>query len=263
MTRREAAVRGTFYPQSCAALSARILQFDAEATPPPELPFAPRAVVVPHAGYMYSGYTAAMVYRTAAHQAEIERVIVIGPSHRVALRGASAALFDAYETPCGDLQMDVDYTHSLQEGHAWLGFAPEAHHEHSTEVQIPLIAHYLPQVKAVEIVYGSAVRAQLAVLMTQILQDPANLLVISTDLSHFYTLQEANRLDHFCLEAVARMEPKLLDHGCEACGIMGLGALLEVGSALGYASRIIDYRTSADASHDPYRVVGYLSAVLG
>lgn len=263
MTRRQAAVRGTFYPQSCAALKAQLEQFDAEATVTADLPFVPRAVVVPHAGYMYSGYTAALAYRIVARYPQFTRAVVIGPSHRVVLSGASAASFAYYETPCGELEMDVAYTQSLRARHAWLGFAPEAHREHSTEVQMPLIAHYLPQVKVVEIVYGLVAHEQLTELIMPILQDPSTLLVVSTDLSHFYTLEEANRLDRFCLEAVERMEPKLLERGCEACGIAGLGAVLEAGRALGYGSRVVDYRTSADASHDPYRVVGYLSAVLG
>ncbi len=226
-------------------------------------PFTPSALVVPHAGYMYSGYTAALAYRHLGVRTGIERVVVVGPSHRVAFEGASVALYDRYETPCGDLMIDLTYAQALLHRFPWLIFAPQAHHEHSTEVQMPLIAAYLPGVHVIEIVYGMIEASELSKLMLPILQEHSSLLVISTDLSHFYALDEANRLDGYCLEALEKMEPERFERGCEACGLAGMSAMLEAARSLKMRSRILDYRTSAAVSHDEKRVVGYVSALVG
>ena len=99
-------------------------------------------------------------------------------------------------------------------------------------------------------------------LMTHLLQDPDNLLVISSDLSHYYSKQEAHRRDFICLDAVEQIDKKVLQSRCEACGYNGLEALIEVAKTIGLQSQLLDYRTSADASGDDRRVVGYMSAVF-
>ncbi|MEA1910458.1 MAG: AmmeMemoRadiSam system protein B, partial [Spirochaetota bacterium] len=110
--------------------------------------------------------------------------------------------------------------------------------------------------------YGDIEYTELVDLIKKAFRDEENLVVISTDLSHFHTLDEANKYDNICLKAVKEMNPPELDSGCEACGIIGLKAVLESAEQLDLKSEIVDYRTSYDASSDASRVVGYMSALF-
>lgn len=257
MSSRVMSVAGTFYPEHCQSIEAYIEEFDKIQERSPQLKFRPKAIISPHAGYIYSGFTANAAYKLI-ERSHFKRVVVIGPTHRVYLKGASVALYDNYETPCGSLAMDVAYAKNLMEQYDFLSFLPEAHQEHSTETQMPFVKHYFPEVKVVEIVYGDLDYRALVPLIKSLLEEPETFLVISSDLSHFYTLEEANRLDNICLKGVESLDVNLLNQGCEACGMIGVKALLAVATK----SQLIDYRTSYDASHDDTRVVGYLSALL-
>jgi AmmeMemoRadiSam system protein B len=220
-----------------------------------------RAVISPHAGYVYSGFTANAAYRLI-DTAKIKRVVVIGPSHRVYINGASVALYDTYSSPCGELTIDKGYSQRLIESYEALSFEPSAHAEHSTEVQVPFIQHYFGDIFVVEIVYGDIDYTELVPIIEHVLSDEENFVVISTDLSHFYTLEDANKLDRICLTAVEQMDLPKLNSGCEACGMIGVKAMLASASKLGLQSQLIDYRTSYDASSDATRVVGYMSALI-
>lgn len=263
---RRAAVAGSFYPRRCSEIKRMFDKFERlqkHYFEGHKLPgFKPRAIIVPHAGYIFSGYTASLAYRIAA-TAKPKRVIVIGPSHHYYFEGISVAEYDRFETPCGPLPIDTAYIEKIKK-YFPVAFVPRAHaKEHSTEVQMPFVKHYLPKAQVVEIVYGKADPKLLARLIYALLRDRENLLVISTDLSHFYTLEEAKKRDNVCLHAVMKRDPALLKRGCEACGFTGLEALLEVVRKAGLKTELLDYRTSADATGDEKRVVGYLSAVVG
>jgi AmmeMemoRadiSam system protein B len=226
------------------------------------LGYKPRAIIVPHAGYIYSGYTANLAWHIAANR-QPKRVIVIGPSHHFYFKGISVAEYDRFETPCGPLPIDRDYIKKIEKSFP-VSFVPKAHaKEHSTEVQMPFVRHYFPKAKVVEIVYGKVDPTVLAKMIYAFLKERDNLVVISTDLSHFYTLEEAHKKDNYCLNAVVKGDPSILDKGCEACGFTGLKALLAVVKKRGLKTKLLDYRTSADATGDKKRVVGYLSALIG
>jgi len=257
MTLRKSYYNGSFYPAAAEEIERYIATFETIRHDLSDL--RPRALIVPHAGYVYSGFTANLAY--AQLEPSRRRIIVIGPSHRVAYEGASVALFDAYETPLGDLKIDLKYARELVERFG-LGFEPALHREHSTEVQMPFVKHYLPDAKVVEIVYGREAPQHLATLIGALLEAPENLVVISTDLSHFYTEKEAQHLDAVCLKAIADEDVALLHHGCEACGKIGVEAMLLAAKEAHLQSRLLDYRTSAWASGDASRVVGYTSAVF-
>ncbi len=265
MSRRKAAVSGTFYPASCEKIEAMISHFSGMLPSGALDHFMKdvRAVIVPHAGYIYSGFTANAAFRLAARRSDVKRVVVIGPSHRVALPGASVAQFESYETPCKTLAIESTFSRKLEAHYADLSFFSQAHQEHSTEVQMPFIAHYFSDVPVVEIVYGAIDPKALALVIEELLADRTTLLVISTDLSHFYTLEAAGRLDQICIEAIRSMNISMFDQGCEACGLIGVKAMLLAAKNRGLKTEIVDYRTSADASGDTDRVVGYLSAVIG
>ncbi|MDD3342745.1 MAG: AmmeMemoRadiSam system protein B [Sulfurospirillaceae bacterium] len=258
---RHSAVSGTFYPDSCEDIEHYIAHF---TTTMPKLTCEglPKALIVPHAGYIYSGITANIAYHlTASKLHNIERVVVIGPSHRVYLDGASIALYDVFETPCANIAVDLELCLTLKQHFDFITFLPEAHSEHSTEVQMPFIRHYFPQAKIIECVYGNLAAEKLSMLIDKLLEDAQTLIVISTDLSHFYTQEEAVKLDTVSIKAISTLNYEALDT-CEACGITGVKGL--VMSALKYhlTPHFLDYCTSYERSKDASRVVGYASFVL-
>lgn len=265
MSRRESAVSGSFYPEECAKVEAYIKDFNdtinTEALE--KITMNTRAIISPHAGYMYSGFTANAAFKIASRRQDIKRIVVIGPSHRVSFLGASVAQFDSYESPCGDLQIDTVFSKKLLDSYEDLHFMSNMHHEHSTEVQMPFIRHYFEGIRIVEIVYGQIDEKALAVVIEDLLEDSANFIVISTDLSHFYTQEEAKKLDTICINAIDTMNITLFDKGCEACGILGVKAMILAAKSKALETQILDYRTSADASGDKSRVVGYVSALIG
>jgi len=260
MSSRNMSVAGTFYPSQCSEINRYIDTFN-EAIKAPSHKMSARAVISPHAGYVYSGFTANAAYRLI-DTSKIKRVVVIGPSHRVYLNGASVALYDSYSSPCGEMKMDKSYAQALIGQYDALSFEPSAHAEHSTEVQVPFIQHYFGDIELVEIVYGDIDYASLVPIIENALADEENFVVISTDLSHFYTLEDANKLDSICLTAVEQLDLPKLNTGCEACGMIGVKAMLGAAKKLGLQSQLIDYRTSYDASSDATRVVGYMSALI-
>ena len=262
--KRTMSVAGAFYPAECGEIETMIAQFNSilekALVDSDVFGIEPRAIIAPHAGYIYSGFTANIAHRVLANS-KPERVVVIGPSHRVYVPGMSASLYDAYETPCGDLAIDKEYIEHLMSLFD-IEFLPQAHAEHSTETQMPFIHHYIPGCKVVEFVYGEMDPSYLAKVCEAILSDPKNAIVISTDLSHYYPLKQAEMHDLHCLKAVHDLDVRELHSGCEACGKIGVEAIILAARALGLKSRVLDYRTSADASGDESAVVGYMSAAF-
>jgi AmmeMemoRadiSam system protein B len=127
---------------------------------------------------------------------------------------------------------------------------------------MPFIKHYMDGVKVVELVYAYADASHIAPIIEYVLGRQETAVVISTDLSHYYSLQQARKLDAICLEAIRSENTAVLHQGCEACGVIGVEAMLEIARKRGLESILLDYRTSADASGDSARVVGYASALF-
>ena len=264
-SKRKAAVRGSFYPKMCSEVKAYITQFNQrfnEMTISKEiLNIIPRAIIVPHAGYIYSGFTANFAYRFLK-QSKAKRIIVIGPSHHHYFEGISGSYYETYETPCGELNIDSAYLFALAKEFD-IGFEPKAHEkEHSTEVQMPFIKHYLPQAKVIELIYGNMHPKKLSILITALLNNDDNAVIISTDLSHFHSLEEAKLLDKICLRGIAKLDLNELEKGCKACGLIGIQAMILAAKQLKLSSKLLDYRTSADVTKDKSSVVGYMSAMF-
>lgn len=258
MSVREPAVKGQFYPSSSNEIISTIEAYNAKDSKDRDI--KTRAVIVPHAGYIYSGFTANKALRLLRNT-DIKRVVVIGPSHRVAFKGTSAAMFDSYDTPLGAFPIDKTFITELSKSFD-IKFVPQAHHEHSTEVQMPFIKYYRPNISIVELVYGEEDPATLAKMIDHLLEDKSTAVVISTDLSHYYDIDKANRLDNICLDAVKTLEVEKLAQGCEACGKIGVEAMMIAAKHRGLKSVVLDYRTSADASFDKSQVVGYMSVAF-
>ncbi len=258
------AVSGTFYPDSCRKIKAFIFDFNQRFNhikiPVTTQSIAPKAVIVPHAGFIYSGFTANMAYRFLAHRTP-KRIIVIGPSHRYYFKGISGSFFETYQTPCGDLQIDTPYLFALSQQFN-IGFVPQAHHkEHSTEVQMPFIRYYFPKTKLIELIYGDIKDEILLSIVQSLLRNPSNAVVISSDLSHFYSLEQAKKRDRYCLLGVQDLDPSLLQY-CEACGLIGIKAMVKAAKSLHLSSKLLDYTTSAMVTNDTHSVVGYMSAMF-
>lgn len=261
---RKMAVAGTFYPRSCIRLKTMIRKFNhtfnTHTIPPNISAIIPRAVIVPHAGYIYSGFTANFAYRFLAH-ADPKRIIVIGPSHKVYFKGVSGSFFETYQTPCGNLEIDSAYLFALAKKFN-IGFVPEVHtKEHSTEVQMPFLQHYFPNTKVIELIYGDIEVQSLVNIIVSLLRNKENAVIVSSDLSHYYPLSEANRIDKHCLLGVQDLDYNRLQK-CEACGITGIKAMTLAARTLKLYSKLLDYTTSAKASGDTRSVVGYMSAMF-
>jgi len=262
---RKAAVKGRFYPKECSKIKATFEQYNRRfnnITIPREIQkIVPRAVIVPHAGYIYSGFTANFAYRFLK-QTKAKRIIIIGPSHHHYFQGISGSYYKTYETPCGDLDIDSPYLFALAKKFK-LVFQPKAHEkEHSTEVQMPFIKHYFPQRKIIELIYSDTTAKNIASLIVALLQNKDNVVVISSDLSHFHSLEEAKSFDENCLRGVAKLDLGELANGCKACGLTGIQAMILAAKQLKLSSKLLDYRTSADTSGDSSSVVGYMSAMF-
>lgn len=220
-----------------------------------------RVAIVPHAGYVYSGFTAFLAYKVL-QGTEFKRLVVAGPSHYAGINGISLAENDLFETPYGNLLIDTEYTLELSSNFP-TNHKPKAHFlEHSTETQMPFIKKLLPDLKIVELIYGNISSTELADVFDYILKDRSNGLVISSDLSHFYPETMAKEIDNHCIEALLNKDMQLMDSS-EACGKTGIQAILKYAKEKYMEFTILDYRTSAETSGDHDRVVGYMSAVAG
>jgi AmmeMemoRadiSam system protein B len=263
MSKRKLAVSGQFYPDDINELKRYINHFNnilEENSIKIDETLNPRAIISPHAGYVYSGFLANFAYRYIPK--DVKNIIVIGPSHRYAFDGASVALYDKYPTPFGDLDINKELSNSIINNFSFVDFYDEIHCEHSTETQFPFIKNYMPDVNVVEMVYGNIDYPSIAKVIEEFLKDKSNFIVISTDLSHFYNLEKAESLDSICLEAIEKKSVELFESGCEACGRVGVKAMLSVAKKKGLNTKILDYRTSADFSNDKSRVVGYVSGLI-
>jgi len=217
----------------------------------------PKAIITPHAGWVYSGFTANFAYRIASNT-KPKRVVVIGPSHKFPIKGISTTLENTYETPCGTLPIDINFATKLIENFGVKNLE-EVHIEHSTEVQMPFIYHYFGEIPIVELIYGDYSPEKLKEIIKYAIND--SLIVISSDLSHYYDIKTANSLDYNCLEAVQNLDVSYLKN-CEACGKIGITGMILAANEINLTPFIVDYRTSADVSGDKSSVVGYMSAVF-
>ncbi|MDP3118915.1 MAG: AmmeMemoRadiSam system protein B [Sulfuricurvum sp.] len=265
MNTRTMSVAGSFYPNSANEINSMIDHFNTVLQSHPDTvkrfdTLYGNAVIVPHAGWIYSGFTANIAFRTLA-KTNPKTVVVIGPSHRVGFEGVSIADNQYYQTPLGDLTINSPLVMELKHRFS-LPYFPQAHHEHSTEVQMPFIKYYLPHTQVIELVYAYAQPELIEPIIAYALSLQNTAIVISTDLSHYYTLHEAQNLDAICLDAIEHEDTDMLNKGCEACGMVGVKAMLTAARKKGLTSTILDYRTSADASGDTSRVVGYMSALF-
>jgi len=254
-TIRTPAVAGQFYPADPAQLHAQVQQFLSQVEPPVESP--PKAIIVPHAGYIYSGPVAASAYaRLKAARDSISRVVLLGPSHRVDFRGIAASAMRAFATPLGQLCVDqaaVEQVQSLPE----VGILEQAHaQEHSLEVHLPFLQEVLGDFSLVPLVVGDASPTEVGAVLEALWGGPETLIVISSDLSHYHDYQTARQMDSATSQAIEALRFEAIGYE-QACGRNPVNGLLWVARRKNLHSETIDLRNSGDTAGPRHQVVGY------
>lgn len=272
---RKAAVAGSFYPGTAIELSKALAVIFSEVDKV-ILGGAPRALIVPHAGYPYSGKTAAKAFKLL-EGLSYDTVVVISPSHTVFFKGSSVYEGDGYETPLGVVEIDRELSDRIGSIHpsvylSTMGHASGATRgEHALEVQLPFLQLVLGKFKLVAIVMGDQERDSvnsLGEVLSSTLEGTNSLMVASSDLSHFHSEQDARKLDLTVQTALEKYDPKLLmkvveEGQGEACGAGVMAAVMMAGKRLGAEeSKFLEYTTSGETTGEFGEVVGYLSAAL-
>ncbi len=253
---RPAAVAGMFYPGSPEALRGSVRAFLDEAGPGDGV--APKVLIVPHAGYVYSGSTAARGYAMLRRvAAQVRRVVVIGPAHRVAVRGVAIPSVDRFETPLGPVDLDRAVLDGLAaEPHVVRSDRAHAA-EHALEVQLPFLQEVLEDFTLVPLVVGDATPDEVAAVLERVWGGPETLIVVSSDLSHYLPYDTARRVDAATLAQVLALGPEL-DHQ-QACGATPINALMHLARRRRLRPRLLAACSSGDTAGDRDRVVGYAS----
>jgi AmmeMemoRadiSam system protein B/AmmeMemoRadiSam system protein A len=265
---RPAAVAGMFYPREARSLRDSVdayLSAGPVGATPPVVPTAvrPKLLIVPHAGYVYSGPVAGQAYaRLRPHAAAIRRVVLLGPAHRVALRGLALPAHDAFETPLGRVAIDPSARAALA-GLAQVGVSAAAHaDEHSLEVQLPFLQRVLGDgFVLVPLVVGQTGPREVAEVLERLWGGDETLIVISSDLSHYLPYADAQARDRRTVERIGAGATDLDVH--DACGAHALnGALLAAGHH-GLRPVLLNHCNSGDTAGDRRRVVGYAAFAAG
>ena len=255
---RQPAVAGSFYPGHSGALSATVTRLldQARAHPPSDPGPPPKALIVPHAGYIYSGSTAALGYAALDPvRDKITRVLLLGPAHHVGVRGLALAGADSFATPLGEVEIDhrtearlsmLSQVVTSQQAHAW---------EHSLEVQLPFLQQVLADFSLVPLVVGSASPAEVAEVLDAAWDGPETLILISSDLSHYLPYARAQATDRDTVTRILALESPLADGS--ACGARGVNGLLVAARTHGLRPRLLGMCNSGDTAGDRNRVVGY------
>ena len=258
---RPAAVAGMFYPGNAAQLGAEIAELlDGVESPEPKFGF-PKVLIVPHAGYIYSGAVAAHAYdELAAARGTVKRVVLLGPAHYVAGRGLALPTSEAFETPLGRIPVDAEAVRSLAELKQVVKSEPAHAQEHSLEVQLPFLQKMLGEFTLVPLAVGAATNEEVAQVLERLWGGPETLIVISTDLSHYHPYDEAKRIDGATLARICGFATDISHE--EACGATPLNGLLALAGKKKLAIRMLSACNSGDTAGGKARVVGYCSFAL-
>lgn len=259
-TVRPPAVAGMFYPAEPRQLAYQVQQLLAEARTDAARRFdlVPKALIVPHAGYIYSGAIAATAYAALDKvAARIRRVVLLGPTHRVAVRGLALPGADAFDTPLGRVTLDAEAARAI--AHLpQVGISPQAHAlEHSLEVQLPFLQSVLSDFTLLPLAVGMASAGEVAEVLETVWGGEETLIVISSDLSHYLPYAIAQRVDLGTAQAILKLrQPIAHDH---ACGGTPISGLIIAAQNHHLSPHLLDLRNSGDTAGSQMQVVGYAS----
>ena len=266
MNTRPSAIAGYFYPDDAAKLQDQICKLLAYYADTASLPIAqaPAAIIVPHAGLSYSGDVAAAAFALLT-KLKIRRVILLGPSHRVALNGCALPGFDAFQTPLGDIAVDKSSCEALSL-HRLAQVNKGAHvQEHSLEIHLPFLQLCLGEFSILPLVVGQSTPTQVTNILQSCDAGDSDLILISTDLSHFNTYQGAQKRDRISINRILSLEPSLSPQ--DACGCYSLNGFLHWLRLRSKSDnrpqlKLMKYANSGDYGGDKEQVVGYASFAL-
>ncbi len=252
---RVPAVAGTFYPDEPSRLRSEVAQLLSKAKPvgPP-----PKALIVPHAGYVYSGPVAAHAYAQILPVArQIKRIVLLGPAHRVPVNGLALPIAERFATPLGEIELDAEAIKQLA-GLPQVITAESPHAmEHSLEVHLPFLQTVLGKFKLVPMVVGRASPDEVAEVLERLWGGPETLILISSDLSHFLPYDLARQIDTDSVQHILKLDARL-NHE-QACGATPVNGLMVLARRKGLHPKLLDLRNSGDTGGDKSRVVGYAS----
>jgi len=251
---RKPAVAGMFYPGDHDELAAMVQGFLNDVPMSPDLP---KAVIAPHAGYIYSGPVAASIYaRIATARDRIKRVVLLGPSHRVAFQGVAASSADYFDTPLGKIRIDKQALHDLS-GLPQVQILDEAHvQEHSLEVHLPFLLTVIDDFQLVPLVVGDVNYSEVAEVIEQLWGGDETLIVVSSDLSHYHDYRTAQMMDRQTSDAIEALDADAISYD-QACGRVPVGGLLLAARQHGLRAHTLDLRNSGDTAGARDSVVGY------
>ena len=253
MVSRAPAVAGLFYPASPSALTDAVDRMLASAAVDARAP-VPKALVVPHAGYVYSGPIAASAYARLRPAADrITRAVIVGPAHRVWVDGLVEAGADAFVTPLGSLDVDVDALAALPS----VQTSAQAHaREHSLEVQLPFVQRVLPRAKIVPLAVGHTPPEVVGRALETLWGGDETVILVSSDLSHYHPYDVARALDGETAKRIVALDSTEIP-GERACGCAGINGLLWVARRKHLRAELLDLRSSGDTAGGKDEVVGY------
>ncbi|MGB2833525.1 MAG: AmmeMemoRadiSam system protein B [Methylotenera sp.] len=259
-TVREPAVAGTFYSGNKQVLVSDIKAL-MNAVNPAERQVSPKAMIVPHAGYIYSGQTAAIAYaRLTPARHTIKRVVLLGPVHRVPVRGLALPDVDAFATPLGTVEVDHSAIASIAHLNQVVVSAPAHAQEHSLEVQLPFLQTVLEDFKLVPLAVGDATPAEVAEVLDTLWGGPETLVVVSSDLSHFLPYELAQTVDKTTVQNILNLNNTITHQ--QACGGTPVNGLTLSAKRHHLKPTLLDLCNSGDTGGDKHRVVGYASLIF-
>jgi AmmeMemoRadiSam system protein B/AmmeMemoRadiSam system protein A len=259
---RPAAVAGMFYPVDPRELADEVAGHLDRARESEQAPGFPKALIVPHAGYIYSGPIAAGAYdllRPA--RGVVKRVVVLGPCHRVPVRGLALPQASAFDTPLGRIPLDTEGASAIRDLPQVVDSAATHAEEHALEVQLPFLQQALGDFSLVPLVVGDVGPEKVAEVLERLWGGLETLVVISSDLSHYHAYDSAREIDRGTVQAILGLDSRISHE--QACGATPIAGLLLAAKRRGLAPRLLDCRNSGDTAGDKRRVVGYASFAIG
>ena len=256
---RPPAVAGMFYPDSPAVLSrdiSRMLETAVQEMSGKALQLRPKAIIVPHAGYVYSGPIAASIYALLKPLRDtIRRVVLLGPVHHVAIDGLALPSSTAFTTPLGEIQIDQQAVSGIQDLPQIITSDAAHGPEHSLEVQLPFLQTLFSHFSLLPLAVGHTSPEAVGEVLEKLWGGEETLIVVSSDLSHFLPYNAARAIDEETARHIMSLDP-LISHQ-QACGASPINGLLHAARMHGMQARLIDLRNSGDTAGDKSRVVGY------
>jgi AmmeMemoRadiSam system protein B len=249
---------GTLYPANAEQLSTQLAQFLLNCQDNIE---QPKALIVPHAGYMYSGQVAAYAYRNLKHiAAVIRKVVLIGPSHQVQSEGIALPSADFFQTPLGEIEIDQQSLSELEEL-SGVEYNDSLHQlEHSLELQLPFLQLCLLNFKLIPLIVGTTSADLVAEVLEYVWGSSETLIVISTDLSHYQKYHQAKYIDLQTCQKIKTLIPEFTPK--QACGCVALNGLMKAAKRHKLSAQLLDCRNSGDTIGNKNNVVGYASFIL-